>query len=144
MALSHWSLGSRQSAVSHGWASFAVRFLIVLDGIQNGIRLGPLEGSVELRSEPVLEWLFSQGPGDTAMGDHARGGQEGPESGSVLCATIRPVQELPVNFVAKKHLANVRLIHNLSHPFSANSVNALISPDEAAVQYQRFEDYRYV
>ncbi len=32
------------------------------------------------------------------------------------------------------------MIHNLSHPFYGNSVNALVSPSEAVVQYQWFED----
>ncbi len=35
----------------------------------------------------------------------------------------------------------VRLIHNLSHPLHGNSVNALVTPQEAAVQYQKFEDF---
>ncbi len=47
----------------------------------------------------------------------------------------------PVSFMPKKDSSKVRLIHNLSHPFGGNSVNALISPEEAAVQYQRFEDF---
>ncbi len=47
----------------------------------------------------------------------------------------------PVSIVLKKDLAKVHLIHNLSHPFGGNSVNVLISPEEEAVQYQRFEDF---
>ncbi len=46
----------------------------------------------------------------------------------------------PISFMPKQDLAKVRLIHNLSHPFHGNSVNALITPQEAAVQYQKFED----
>ncbi len=47
----------------------------------------------------------------------------------------------PVSFVPKNDSSKVWLIHNLSHPFGGDSVNALISPEEAAVQYQRFEDF---
>ncbi len=46
----------------------------------------------------------------------------------------------PVSFVPKRDSAKVRLIHNLSHPFHGKSVNALVTPQEAAVQYQKFED----
>ncbi len=46
----------------------------------------------------------------------------------------------PVSFVPKRDSTKVRLIHNLSHPFHGNSVNALITPQEAAIQYQKFED----
>ncbi len=41
----------------------------------------------------------------------------------------------------KKDSTKVWLIHNLSHPFGSNSVNAIISPEEAGVQYQRFEEF---
>ncbi len=34
----------------------------------------------------------------------------------------------------------MQLIHNLSHPFHDNSVNALITPQEVAIHYQKFED----
>ncbi len=47
----------------------------------------------------------------------------------------------PVSFVPKKDSSKVWLIHNLSHPFGGNSLNALISREEAAIQYQRFEDF---
>ncbi len=47
----------------------------------------------------------------------------------------------PISFVPKRDSTKVQLIHNLSHPFHGNSVNALITPQEAAVQYQRFEDF---
>ncbi len=47
----------------------------------------------------------------------------------------------PVSFVPKRDSTKVRLIHNLSHPFHGNSANALVTPQEAAVQYQKFEDF---
>ncbi len=47
---------------------------------------------------------------------------------------------LLVSFVPKKNSTKICLIHNLPHPFHGNSVNALVSPSEAAVQYQQFED----
>ncbi len=47
----------------------------------------------------------------------------------------------PVSFMPKKESSKAWLIHNLSHPFGGNSVNAQISPKEATVQYQRFEDF---
>ncbi len=46
----------------------------------------------------------------------------------------------PVSFVPKRDSTNVRLIHNLSHPFHGNSVKLLITPQEVAVQYQKFEN----
>ncbi len=47
----------------------------------------------------------------------------------------------PASFVPKKDSGKVQLIHNLSQPFGGKSVNALISLQEAAVQYQKFEDF---
>ncbi len=47
----------------------------------------------------------------------------------------------PVNVIPKKGSSNFRLIHNLSHPFGSNSVNSLISPEEARVSYQKFDEF---
>ncbi len=47
----------------------------------------------------------------------------------------------PVNIIPKKGSSKFRLIHNLSHPFGGNSVNSLISPEEACVSYQKFDEF---
>ncbi len=48
---------------------------------------------------------------------------------------------MPVSFVPKRDSAKVHLIHNLSHPFHGNSVNVLVSVEDATVQYQKFDDF---
>ncbi len=44
----------------------------------------------------------------------------------------------PVSLIPKRDSTQSQLIHNLSHPFSGRSVNALVSPEEAVDQYQKF------
>ncbi len=47
----------------------------------------------------------------------------------------------PVNVIPKKGSNKFRLIHNLSYPFGGDSVNSLISPEEARVSYQKFDEF---
>ncbi len=47
----------------------------------------------------------------------------------------------PVNVIPKKGTNKFRLIHNLSHPFGGESVNSLISLEEARVSYQKFDEF---
>ncbi len=113
----------------------------VLDGIENGVQLGPLEGSVD--SDParckdghaVRGWEAELW---AIMQDEVHKGQK---LGPFGIPPFRQFRCSPVSFVPKKDSSKVRLIHNLSHPFRGNSVNALVSPEEAAIQYQRFEDF---
>ncbi len=46
-----------------------------------------------------------------------------------------------MNVIPKKGTDKFWLIHNLSHPFGGNSVNSLVSPEEAWVSYQRFDEF---
>ncbi len=47
----------------------------------------------------------------------------------------------PVNAIPKKGTDKFWLIHNLSHPFGGESVNSLVSPEEARVSYQKFDEF---
>ncbi len=67
--------------------------------------------------------------------------QKGRKLGPFSVPPIRQFRCSPVSFVPKKDSSKVQLIHNLSHPFGGSSVNSLITPEEAAIQYQRFEDF---
>ncbi len=53
-------------------------------------------------------------------------------SSSSVCLFVLCQSEIP---------PKVQLIHNLLHPFHGHSVNALITPQKAAVQYQKFKDF---
>ncbi len=71
------------------------------------------------------------------MDEVARGHKFGPFSSppfsSFKCS--------PVNLIPKCNSDKSRLIHNLSHPFAGNSVNALVSKEEATVQYEHFGEF---
>ncbi len=47
----------------------------------------------------------------------------------------------PVNVIPKKGSNKFQLIHNLSHTFGGDSVNSLISSEEAWVSYQKFDEF---
>ncbi len=50
-------------------------------------------------------------------------------------------QCIPVNVLTKNDSDEFQLIHNLSHPFGQDSVNSLISLEEASICYLRFDEF---
>ncbi len=83
-----------------------------------------LEMDAQALHEEVTQGLWAQ---------HKIGPFAGPPFAGFQCS--------PLNIILKKGSNKFRLIHNLPHPFSGNSVNSLISLEDSWVSYQKFDEF---
>ncbi len=113
----------------------------VLDGIWNGVHLGPLEGMVDTDPWRCKNEHTVKGRKMELRVMMREEVAKGRKLGPFVSPPFNQFKCSPVSFVPKWDSDKVRLIHNLSHPFGGNSVNALITSEEAKVQYQRFKDF---
>jgi len=113
----------------------------ILDGIENGERLGPLEGHVQAAPKRCRNGKEARQREDdvrkAAMKDVERGRKLGPFKEPPFEGFVCS----PVNLIPKKGTDAFRQIHNLSHPFAGDSVNSLVPDEEATMSYQSFEEF---
>ncbi len=113
----------------------------VLDSIENGVRLGSLEGTIDADLYHCKNGWAVQGREVELCTIMQEEVAKGHKSGPFRSPPFDQFKCSPVSFVPKHDSGKVQLIHNLSQPFGGRSVNVLISPEEVAVQYQKFEDF---